>query len=121
MSVYIGIEDLAANALIEMLNHDQKKFVSFQELESYGAFVVTKLKNNGEKAILILSRASTEALFRNYSEFFQEESVDGNTGISLRDEVTVEDLERAFRGYLSLSVLKAFMAKDAIRVLGVAT
>ena len=41
MCVYIGIEDLAANALIEiMTNNANNRFVSYKELEDYGAEVV---------------------------------------------------------------------------------
>jgi len=35
------------------------------------------LKENGEKAVLILSRDNTDALFKNYSEFFEEHEEDG--------------------------------------------
>lgn len=46
----IGIEDLAANALIEMMSEDEpKRFVSYEELESYGAEVVNFLNTKGKK------------------------------------------------------------------------
>ena len=63
MCFYIGIEDLAANALIEILTkNSEKRFVSYEELENYGAEVVKFLCEKGEKAILILSRDCTEAI-----------------------------------------------------------
>lgn len=53
----IGIEDLAANALIEIMSEDEpKRFVSYEELESYGAEVVNFLNTKGKKAVLTLSR-----------------------------------------------------------------
>lgn len=53
MCFYIGIEDLAANALIEILTkNSEKRFVSYEELENYGAEVVKFLCEKGEKAIL---------------------------------------------------------------------
>ena len=76
MCFYIGIEDLAANALIEILTkNSEKRFVSYEELENYGAEVVKFLCEKGEKAILILSRDCTEAMFRNYSDFFEEQHI----------------------------------------------
>lgn len=52
MCFYIGIEDLAANALIEILTkNSEKRFVSYEELENYGAEVVKFLCEKGEKAI----------------------------------------------------------------------
>ncbi len=71
MCFYIGIEDLAANAMIEMLKKGGRRFLTYNEIEMYGAEVVQILKENGEKAVLILSRENTDALFRNYSEFFE--------------------------------------------------
>lgn len=79
MCFYIGIEDLAANALIEILTkNSEKRFVSYEELENYGAEVVKFLCEKGEKAILILSRDCTEAMFRNYSDFLKNNNQMGN-------------------------------------------
>ena len=99
MCFYIGIEDLAANAMIEMLKKDGRRFLTYNEIEMYGAEVVQILRENGEKAVLILSRENTDALFRNYSEF-------------------LEDLIQQFRGYLALDVLLAFMNQRSVNVLG---
>ncbi len=116
MSVYIGIEDLAANALIVMLKKQEKRYVSFAELDKYGSKVVSLLSEKGKTAILIRSRESTNALFRNYSDFF--EATDEH-GISLREDVEIHELERAFRGYLAFDVLLAFIDETAISELGV--
>lgn len=119
MCVYIGIEDLAANALIEIFNYNDKKFVSYKELENYGAEVVNILHEKGEKAILILSRENTDALFRNYSDFFEERQFESEFGIALKANISVENLEEEFRGYLALDVLLAFINKASIMQLGV--
>lgn len=119
MCFYIGIEDLAANALIEAMKKGSKRFLTYNEIENYGAEVVQILKENGEKAILILSRDNTEALFRNYSDFFEESEQDGNLGISLKGEKKTEDLIQQFRGYLALDVLLAFMNERSVQALGV--
>lgn len=95
MCFYIGIEDLAANAMIEMLK-----------------------KEYGEKAVLILSRENTDALFRNYSDFFEEGEQDGKKGIKLKIGKEIDDLIRQFRGYLALDVLLAFMNQRSVQVLG---
>lgn len=119
MCFYIGIEDLVANALIEVLKKGDKRFLTYNEIENYGAEVVRILKENGEKAVLILSRDNTEALFRNYSDFFEESEQDGKLGISLKSEKRTEDLIQQFRGYLALDVLLAFMNERSIQALGV--
>lgn len=119
MCFYIGIEDLAANALIEVLQKGDRRFLTYNEIENYGAQVVKILKENGEKAVLILSRDNTDALFRNYSEFFEEGEQDGKMGILLKADKKVEDLIQQFRGYLALDVLLAFMNQRSVQTLGV--
>lgn len=118
MCFYIGIEDLAANAMIEILKKGGQRFLTYDEIEMYGAEVVQILKENGEKAVLILSRDNTEALFRNYSDFFEEETQNEKKGIKLKDDKEVDDLIRQFRGYLALDVLLAFMNQRSVQVLG---
>ena len=43
MCIYIGIEDLVANALIELVENTEKREVMFKELDEYGALVVKYL------------------------------------------------------------------------------
>lgn len=119
MCFYIGIEDLAANALIESMRRAEKTFLTYREIENYGSRVVEFLNEKGEKAVLILSRESTNALFRNYSDFFQEKNENGEMGIALKKEVTLENLMTQFRGYLALDVLMAFVNENSVRALGV--
>lgn len=119
MSYFIGIEDLAANALIAVLAENQRRFLSYSEIEEYGSKVIQILTEKGEKATLILSRESTTALYRNYSDYFEEKKQDGKNGIYLKDEKTIDDLIDKFRGYLSLDVLLAFVDKRSVEVLGV--
>lgn len=120
MCVYIGIEDLAANALIErMANNANNRFVSYKELEDYGAEVVKFLNLKGEKAILILSRESTNDMFRNYSDIFEETSCSDSLGIGLKSQITIDDLINKFRGYLAWDVLLAFVNKQTVSKLGV--
>lgn len=116
---YIEIKDLAANALIESMRRMEKTFLTYKEIENYGSRVVEILKEKGEKAVLILSRESTNALFRNYSDFFQEKNVNGEMGIELKEEVTLENLINQFRGYLALNVLMAFVNENSVQALGV--
>ena len=114
---YIEIDDLAANALIESMRRAEKHFLTYEELEDYGSRVVKLLNEKGEKAVLILSRERTNALFRNYPEF-REKTVNGKMGIELKKGITLEDLINKFRGYLALDVLMAFVNENAVQALG---
>ncbi len=117
MTYYIGIEDLAANALIAVLQRSGGRFLSFSDIERYGSKVIQILTENGEKAILILSREDTDALFLNFSDYFEEKVQDGQRGILLKANITTDDLIDRFRGYLSIKVLLAFMDQRSIKVL----
>ncbi len=120
MCFYIGIEDLAANALIELLQKEENRsFITYKELERYGTQVVRLLSERGEKAVLLLSRENTNAMFRDYSEFFEEDSYDGNEGIRLRAGKSRKDLIVQFRGYLALDVLMALVDERSVSALGV--
>ncbi|MDE6054565.1 MAG: hypothetical protein K2G55_12555, partial [Lachnospiraceae bacterium] len=107
------------NAMIEMLKRGSRRFLTYNEIEMYGAEVVQILKESGEKAVLILSRENTNALFRSYSEFFEESVQNGKKGIMLKADKEVGDLIQQFRGYLALDVLLAFMNQRSVQVLGV--
>lgn len=113
MCYYIGIEDLAANALIECLSKVQgdlsQYVITYSNLEKYGAQVVQCLTEKKEKAILIFSRDNTNMMFKNYSDFFVEKESAEGKGISLREGKTVEDLIVRFRMYLSLDLLMTYM------------
>lgn len=119
MCFYIGIEDLAANALIEIMEKDNRTCITYHELEHYGAHVVKLLSQKGEKAVLVLSRDDTNAMLRDYSEFFEEVQMEEGLGIRLREGKQTDDLIIQFRGYLALDVLLAFVDKSSLSILGV--
>lgn len=110
MCMYIGIEDLAANALIRILSQvhetsESRKFIRFSVLLDYGMAVVKKLTSKGEEATLIYDRESNSMLFRDYSDFF-ERRVDehGYAGIQLKEGIQIDDLIKRFIGQIPSSV-----------------
>ena len=119
MSFFIGIEDLAANALIAVLAKEDRRFLTYSEIEEYGARVIQILNGKDEKAVLILSRENTNEMYRNYSDFFEEKEENNERGIYLKDEKNVDDLITRFRGYLALDVLLAFVDNRSVAALGV--
>lgn len=124
MCFYIGIEDLAANALIEVLKtKEEGQFsqycVTLAELENYGNQVIEYLNAKGEKAMLILSRENTSMMFRDYSDFFKEVETEDGIAISLKEGKTVSDLIKKFRTYLAFDVMMAFMDVVTVQTLRV--
>ncbi len=119
MCIYIGIEDLVANALIELMEKSQKRSVLFKDLDNYGACVIKLLNEKGEQAVLLLSKQRTNEFLHDYSDYFELLDVDGDEGIQLCEGVSTEQLWEKFRGYLSIDVMKVFMSRQAVQALGV--
>lgn len=120
MCMYIGIEDLAANALIGILARTQPKdgelkFVRFATLLDYGMAVIRKLKkDSGEDATLIYNRESNSMLFTDYSDFFERHTDDdGYDGIRLRKGKNEHDLFLRFIGSIPVE-LQNIMADNAL-------
>ena len=119
MGIYIGIEDLVANALIELVENTEKREVMFKELDEYGALVVKYLNDKAEQAVLILSKERTNEFLHDYSEYFELFTRGIEEGIRLKEDVSVEKLWEQFRGYLSVDVMLAFIDKVSVGALGV--
>lgn len=121
MRIYIEIEDLVANALIELVEKKGQREVLFSQLDDYGAKVVEFL--NGElrtPAILVVTRESQRALVDDYTDFFEpfcDQS--GAQGIRLRDDKEPIDLWRRFCASFSSKLNAVFRAEQVVRVLGV--
>ena len=113
---YIEIEDLVANALIELLeSDDNNRTVSFSLLSDYGNVVVEKLRREKKEVYLLISRDSTNAFVSDYTDFF--EINENSETISLRLDKTLDDLREKFRSNISLDVLMAFISEEAVAVL----
>ena len=120
MCMYIGIEDLAANALIGILakkdNDDgDTTFVRFATLFDYGMDVITQLKkDSGEDAMLIYNRESNSMLFTDYSDFFEQHTDEtGYDGIRLRPGKSIHDLLVRFISSIPVQ-LQRIMSDEAL-------
>lgn len=113
---YIQIEDLAANALIELLETSKdNRSVSFSVLSKYGNVVVEKLRKENKEVYLLVSRDTTYAFLSDYTDFFDID--DSFEIITLKEDKTIEDLKTKFRSNIALDVLMAFISKEAVNVL----
>lgn len=120
MCKFIGIEDLVANALIEMIEKNKSRKVSFEQLNKYGAMIIRILRENDEEAVVLVSKHYTNELIRNYSDFFEIMDNDSSDSyITLKDGKTEGDLRRHFRAYLSISMILAFTDSSSLSELGI--
>ncbi len=119
MCIYIGIEDLAANALIELVEKSERREVLFKQLDEYGAKVIKYLNDKQEQAVLVLSKERTNEFLHDYSYYFELFTNGMDEGIRLKEGISVSQLWEKFRGYLSVDVMLAFMDHVSISALGV--
>lgn len=114
-TAYIEIDELAAHALIAAQKYG-RRFVSYKMMEDYGLRVVGILHSKGVTAILLLSRDRTNAMLQNEADLFEEQEVEGEKGLSLREGKTTSDLISRYVGYLPLRFLMAFQDCRAMSI-----
>lgn len=121
MPTFIGIESLAANALIELMDREQVREVSFDTLVHYGMEVVRVFGlRTGEEAVLLLSRQDQLDMIENYSEYFEVDFSNTYGGtFRLKDTASLDDLRKYFRWTMTVRLLEAFMSPEALQKLGV--
>lgn len=124
MCTFIGIESVAANALIELFEKRNETEISFDTLVRYGMQVVRILQEKtNDEIVLLLSRKYQINMVENYSDFFEADfSSDGSGVFRLKGtnkQETLQSLKEYFRWTLSIQLLDAFMSDDALHVLGV--
>lgn len=121
MSIKIGIADLVANALIELVDNDENnREVTYKQLNEYGALVIETLNAQNEEAVLIISKERTKAFLHDYSDFFEVRiNAKKEKCIALREGKKTDELRELFRGYLSLDMLLAFISEHSLQALGI--
>lgn len=115
---YIGIEDLVASALIELMKKEEtNRKVSLQALSKYGTVIVKLLTQSGQDAILLLTRESTYDFIHDYADFFFIREYDEVEYIELKEGITVEDLRHQFRKNLTVDLAKALGEQESLEAL----
>lgn len=119
MCKMLGVEDVIANALIELIEKKDIRRVSMSQLNSYGMAVVRLLNKKQEEAILLLSKDHTDQAIYNYSDFFEFQREDDTDYICLKDGKTIDELRQYFRAYITVDMLLAFISAESVVKLGV--
>ncbi len=114
MCYFIGIEDLVANALIEIVENTGNRTISFSQLHQYGDAIIARLKAGNTDATLIFTRDKTDQFFHDCSDIFTINEKEHDVFITLNDGVSTTYLRKRFRVRLALSLLEAFVADDVL-------
>jgi hypothetical protein len=131
----IGLEDIIANAMIEVLEERQSEsnsnqckqcntiIIAVKDLEEYGKEVLNYINRNAkyscERALVTLSEESVARMYRNYSDFFVKINSKDNQVVALRLSrgKTLADLKKRFRRYQNSNVVNAFKSEKALNIL----
>lgn len=117
MCYFIGIEDLVANALIEIVEKTGKRSVRFSQLSEYGNVILMNLKKDNTDVKLVFNRDATNQFFHDCSDIFTIEEVNDDIIISLNDNISTNYLRSQFRINIALQLLKAFVSEEAVKIL----
>lgn len=117
MSYFIGVEDLVANALIELVENTGNRTVSFSQLNKYGEAIIAKLKKEDLDVTLIFTRETTDQFFHDCSEIFSIHEVGNDIQITLNESISTALLRKRFRINLALNLLSAFVSPDTVNAI----
>ncbi len=116
-TIYIEIEDLAANALIILFEKYGINHVSFETIDNYGEKVIDILTQRGRKAVLVCHKYMADILTKNYSGLFEVYIKDQKQHIKIKDMVDIKDVIKLYRASLSNDVLYAYTCEESINLL----
>ena len=119
--MYLTLEDLVPNALIELVENDVNRSVSYPTILKYGDVVVKELENRNINAILLIYRDKTLQFQDDYKEFFNFYEIDNIGYVQLKDNINTKYLRQYFRIRQSLDTLIALTSDSSKQVLGINT
>ena len=119
--MYLTLEDLVPNALIELVENDVGRTVSYPTILEYGNVVVKELEKRNIDAILLIYRDKTLQFENDYKEIFDFFEIDDIGYVKLKDNISTQYLRKYFRTRQSLETLIALTSDNSKQTLGINT
>lgn len=98
-------KDIVSNAIIEIGNRSERRYVTGREINNYGREVISNLKSRNIRAKLEVSKDLINQFENLYSDYF---SICGD-GYKLKDDKNIDDVIDKFRRNVAYDVLLAFV------------
>lgn len=117
MSYCIDIQDLAGNALIELIEKTGKRTVLFSQLNNYGNAIIAKLGSENIDASFVHTKEKVEQFFDTCSDVFLFEEIGNDIKVTLKNGVSTDTLRERFRIPIAFCLLKAFVADSTLKTL----
>ena len=119
--MFLTLEDLVPNALIELVENDVSRTVSYPTILEYGNVVVKELEKRNIDAILLIYRDKTLQFQDDYKEIFNFYEIDNMGYVQLKDNINTKYLRQYFRVRQSLDTLIALTSDNSKQALGINT
>ena len=119
--MFLTLEDLVPNALIELVENDVSRTVSYPTILEYGNVVVKELEKRNIDAILLIYRDKTLQFEDDYKEIFNFFEIDNIGYVQLKDNISTQYLRKYFRISQSLDTLIALTSDSSKQALGINT
>lgn len=113
----IDIQDLAGNALIELIEKTGKRTVLFSQLNNYGNAIIAKLENENIDTFFAYTKEKVEQFVDTCSDVFLFEEVGNDIKVTLKSGVLTDVLRERFRMPIAFCLLKAFVAESTLKTL----
>lgn len=119
MSKFIGIELLAANALIDIIEETGCRTISLFTLDDYAVKLSDVYKkNNKDRLVVYYNADGVDNRFLYYPEFFELDY----GSVSIKQGVSTDELRKVFRTPLPSKLIKAILNEEVRNTaLGVST
>lgn len=117
MSYCIDIQDLAGNALIELVEKTGKRAVLFSQLNDYGNAIIAKLGSENIDVSFVHTKEKVERFFDTCSDVFLFEEIGNDIKVTLKSGVLTNTLRERFRIPIAFCLLKAFVAESTLKTL----
>lgn len=117
--MYLTLEDLVPNALIELIENDVCRSVSYLTIMQYGNMVIKELEKRNINAIMLIYRDNALQFEDEYKEIFNFYEIDNIGYVKLKDNINTQYLRKHFRTRQSLDTLIALTSDNSKKVLGI--
>lgn len=117
--MYLTLEDLVPNALIELIENNVSRSVSYPTILQYGSVVVSELKKRNKEGMLHIHRDNTTQFEEDYKEVFDFFEINNVRYVKAKDNISSNYLRKHFRIHQSIDALTALINDNSKQALGI--
>ena len=120
-TLQLTLEDLVPNALIELIENNVSRSVSYPTILQYGSVVVSELKKRNKEGMLHIHRDNTTQFEEDYKEVFDFFEINNVRYVKAKDNISSNYLRKHFRIHQSIDTLTALINDTSKQALGINT